>query len=230
MQLSIVIVCYGEDLSRLLAEVGAQRAAGDEVIVVDNKASAGGTDGFAVTPRSTASSTVPATWGSPRRSISARGRATRDVLLLLNPDAIPAPGCFDALRRPPASYAAWMGVVTLPGGDRVNTAGGESHYLGFSWVGGLDEPVSELPRDPYHAGFISGACLAVRLDVWREMGGFPSRTTSSSISTMSTSRIAYGCQAGTSASSRPPASSMTTSSTSGLRKWRNLEAATGGRR
>ena len=125
------------------------------------------------TPRSIAWSTVRAIWGSrPAVNLGAR-EATRDVLLLLNPDAIPAPGCFEALRRPPAAYAAWMGVVTLPGGDRVNTAGGESHYLGFSWVGGLDEPVSELPGDPYHAGFISGACLAVRLDVWREMGGFP---------------------------------------------------------
>ena len=38
-------------------------------------------------------------------AVNLAGEATRDVLLLLNPDAIPAPGCFEALRRPPASYA-----------------------------------------------------------------------------------------------------------------------------
>jgi GT2 family glycosyltransferase len=173
MQLSIVIVCYGEDLSRLLAEVGAQRAEGDEVIVVDNKASAGGTEGVRGHPEVDRVVDSPGNLGFPPAVNLGARAATRDVLLLLNPDAIPAPGCFEALRRPPASYVAWMGVVTLPGGERVNTAGGESHYLGFSWVGGLDEPVSDLPHDPYHAGFISGACLAVRLDVWREMGGFP---------------------------------------------------------
>ena len=95
------------------------------------------------------------------------------MLLLLNPDAIPAPGCFEALRNPPKSYAAWMGVVTLPGRERVNSAGGESHFLGFSWVGGLNDPVSALPQEPYRPGFVSGARLAVRLDVWRELGGFP---------------------------------------------------------
>jgi GT2 family glycosyltransferase len=173
MELSIVIVCYGEDLSRLLTEVGAQRAAGDEVIVVDNKASAGGTAGIRDHPEVDRVVDSPGNLGFPPAVNLGARAATRDVLLLLNPDAIPASGCFEALRRPPASYVAWMGVVTLPGGDRVNTAGGESHYLGFSWVGGLGEPVSELPRDPYHACFISGACLAVRLDVWREMGGFP---------------------------------------------------------
>ena len=173
MQLSIVIVCYGEDLTRLLAEVGVQRTPGDEVIVVDNKASAGGTDGIRGHPVVDRVVDSPGNLGFPPAVNLGARAATRDVLLLLNPDAIPAPGCLDALRNPPDSYAAWMGVVTLPGGERVNTAGGESHYLGFSWVGGLDEPVSALPRQPYHAGFISGACLAVRLEVWRELGGFP---------------------------------------------------------
>ena len=173
MQLSIVIVCYGEDLSRLLDEVGAQRAEGDEVIVVDNKATAGGTAGVRGHPEVDRVVDSPGNIGFPPAVNLGARAATRDVLLLLNPDAIPAPGCFEALRSPPPSYEAWMGVVTLPGGDRVNTAGGESHFLGFSWVGGLDEPVSTLPVQPYHAGFISGACLAVRLDVWREMGGFP---------------------------------------------------------
>jgi GT2 family glycosyltransferase len=173
MRLSVVIVCFGEELSPLLDEVGRQREPGDEIIVVDNLATAGGTAGIRDHPQVDRVVDSPGNVGFPPAVNLGAALATGDVLVLLNPDAIPAPGCLAALRRPPESYVAWMGVVTLPGGERVNTAGGESHYLGFSWVGGLGEPVSAVPQQPYHAGFISGACLAVRLGVWRELGGFP---------------------------------------------------------
>jgi GT2 family glycosyltransferase len=173
MRFSIVIVCFGEDLSRLLDEVGRQRREGDEVIVVDNRAALGGTAGVRGHAQVDRVVDSPGNIGFPPAVNLGAAVATGDVLLLLNPDTIPAPGCFDELRRPPADYAAWMGVVTLPDHDHINTAGGESHYLGFSWVGRLGESVAELPPAPYTPGFISGACLAVRLEVWRELGGFP---------------------------------------------------------
>jgi GT2 family glycosyltransferase len=173
VRLSIVIVCFGEDLSRLLDAVHEQRAPGDEVIVVDNLATAGGTAGVREHPAVDRVVDSPGNLGFPPAVNLGAAVAQGDALVLLNPDAIPAPGCLDALRDPPPSYDAWMGVVTLPGGDRINTAGGESHFLGFSWVGGLGDPVSALPREPYRTGFVSGACMGVRLPVWRELGGFP---------------------------------------------------------
>ena len=82
---------------------------------------------------------VPEATPSVGGSNAGAQHATGDAIVLLNPDSVPAPGCLDALRAPPAEWDAWMGVVTMPGGERVNTAGGESHFLGFSWSGRLGE-------------------------------------------------------------------------------------------
>jgi GT2 family glycosyltransferase len=172
LRLSIVIVCFGEDLAELLAEVGRQRADGDEVIVVDNAAAAGGTAGVRDHPEVTRLIDAPGNLGFAAAANLGAAAAGGDALLLLNPDAIPAPGCLDAMRHPPDGWDAWMGVVTLRDGETVNTAGGVSHFLGFSWVGRLGDRVATLPAEPYTTGFLSGACLAVRLEVWRELGGF----------------------------------------------------------
>jgi N-acetylglucosaminyl-diphospho-decaprenol L-rhamnosyltransferase len=173
VRLSIVIVAFGEDLGALLAEIGRQREAGDEVIVVDNKAPQGGTPGVRGNP------SVDRVVDSPRNLGFASGvnlvarHARNETLLLLNPDAVPAPDLLERIRRPPDDWAAWMGVVTLPDGERLNTAGNVAHFLGFGWIGRFLEPVSALPVEPYETGFLSGACLAVRRGVWERVGGFP---------------------------------------------------------
>ncbi|HEX8123144.1 MAG TPA: glycosyltransferase family 2 protein [Solirubrobacteraceae bacterium] len=106
-------------------------------------------------------------------------RATRAPLVfLLNPDCEVAEGCLDALRavaeeRP--GWGAWQALVTLPGGDVVNTAGNLVHFLGFGWAGRLDEPVASVPNDPHEVGFVSGAALAIRRAAWDEAGGFDER-------------------------------------------------------
>jgi GT2 family glycosyltransferase len=169
VRLSIVIVRYGDDLSALLAEVGRQRAADDEVIVVDNRGSAE-LRGHPAIDRLLAS---PRNLGFAGGVNLAARQATGDALLLLNPDAVPGPGCLERLRQPPAGWAAWMPVVTLPGGERINTAGNVAHFMGFGWVGRLEEPVAALPHEPYPTGFLSGAALAVRRDAWERVGGFP---------------------------------------------------------
>jgi GT2 family glycosyltransferase len=66
-----------------------------------------------------------------------------------------------------------MGLVTLEDGERVNTAGGVAHFLGFGWVGRYLEPVDSIDPRPHEVGFLSGACLAVRRRTWYEVGGFP---------------------------------------------------------
>ncbi len=170
---SIVLVCFGEDLRALLDELGRQRAAEDEVIVVDNAAAQGGTPWVREHPQADRVIDSPGNLGyAPAVNLGAAA-GSRDVLLILNPDAVPLPGCLDALRAPPPDWSAWMGVVTLPGGERVNAAGGDAHYLGFSWAARYGEPVGALPADPYPTAFLSGACLAVRMDVWNALGGYP---------------------------------------------------------
>jgi GT2 family glycosyltransferase len=109
--------------------------------------------------------------------------ASGDLLVFLNPDAVPTRGFCEAIRRPAADgrgWAAWMGLVTARGGTIVNTEGGVVHFTGIAWAGGAGRPLGPgsageggSPPAPREVGFASGACLAVPHDRWREAGGFP---------------------------------------------------------
>ena len=94
------------------------------------------------------------------------------LLFFLNPDAVPAPGCLDAIREAPADWGAWQALVLQAGGERVNTRGNVVHFLGFGWAGGHDEPAASVGPEPVEVGFASGAALAVRRAAWDEVGGF----------------------------------------------------------
>src|SRR6266550_4332018 len=83
--------------------------------------------------------------------------------------AVPAPGCLDGLRacavkRP--EWGAWQALVTMAGGELVNTAGNVVHYLGFGWAGQLGQPVATVDARPHEVGFCSGAALVVRREAW----------------------------------------------------------------
>ena len=118
-----------------------------------------------------------------------------ELLFFLNPDAVPAPGCLDALREAPADWGAWQALVLQAGGELVNTRGNVVHFLGFGWAGGHDEPAAE--RRP-RAG-------RSRLRLRRRAGGATRgvgrgrrlRTARSSCTArISTSRCGCGWQAG----------------------------------
>jgi GT2 family glycosyltransferase len=102
------------------------------------------------------------------------GAASGELLLLLNPDARPLPGFREAIARPWADkrgWDAWMGLVTCNGGREVNTAGNPVHFTGLAWAGEHGRPLSDIaPREIPTA---SGACLALPLENFRDIGGFP---------------------------------------------------------
>jgi N-acetylglucosaminyl-diphospho-decaprenol L-rhamnosyltransferase len=173
VRLSVIIVAYGGDVAPTLDVLATQRRPGDEIVVVDNLASAGGTAGVADHPA------VDRLLRPPRNLHYADGAnlgaagAAGDAIVLLNPDAVPEPGFLDACRAAPAEWDAWSGVLTLPpDGSRINNAGGVVHYLGLAWSGRHGEPARLLPADPYPAGFLSGGCLVARLPAWRTLGGY----------------------------------------------------------
>ena len=64
-------------------------------------------------------------------------------------------------------WGAWQALVTLPGGERVNTGGNVVHYLGFGWAGrARTRRSAAVDARPHEVGFRSGAALVVRREAW----------------------------------------------------------------
>jgi GT2 family glycosyltransferase len=172
---SFVIVTWNSRaaLEHALPPLLEQLADGDEVIVVDNASS----DGTASLVRERwpacrvieTGANLGFAAGCNRGAADARG----DLLVFINPDAAPAPGFRTALEDVPGDWDAWMPLVTMEGGDLVNTSGGVIHFTGISWAGEAGTPASVMASTPTEVGFVSGACFAIPRPVWDRHGGFP---------------------------------------------------------
>jgi N-acetylglucosaminyl-diphospho-decaprenol L-rhamnosyltransferase len=178
--LAVVTVTHNSagQIHETLLEVSKQLRDGDELVVVDNAS----TDG-----------TRAAVWAAaPKARVLKRDHnlgfaagcnvgvaaASAPVVLFLNPDARPAPGCLDTLRRVAVerpAWGAWQALVTMGAGSRINTAGNVTHFLGMGWAGRCGEPVANAPRTPMEVNFASGAALVVRRDAWERVAGFDER-------------------------------------------------------
>src|SRR5262249_54662946 len=175
LRLSVVVVAYNSaaSLPALLDALGAQMAAGDEVIVVDN-ASHDATAALAAAHPAVGRVVQPGgNVGFAAGSNAGARAATGDAVLLLNPDVVPEPGFLEAMRRPREGWDGGMGLVLLADGEHVNRAGGGVHSLGFAWAGRYGLPAGAIPAEPHEVGFLSGACMAVRREAWSRLGGFP---------------------------------------------------------
>jgi N-acetylglucosaminyl-diphospho-decaprenol L-rhamnosyltransferase len=97
------------------------------------------------------------------------------LLLFLNPDCVVQPGALAALRAAASArpgWGAWQALVTLPGGQTINTSGGITHWLGFGWTGEYEHPVPPADAPLREVSFASGAALVVRREAWDAAGGF----------------------------------------------------------
>jgi N-acetylglucosaminyl-diphospho-decaprenol L-rhamnosyltransferase len=179
---AVAVVVVGHDsagdLAATLPALTAQLRPGDELVVVDNASA----DGTAAAARALAPAATVIETGANlgfAGGCNAGARAsTAPLLLFLNPDAVPAAGCIDALRdcagrRP--EWGAWQALVTMAQGRLVNSAGNEVHFLGFGWAGHCEQPVVALHDAPADVGFASGAALVVRRAAWDAAGGFDDR-------------------------------------------------------
>jgi GT2 family glycosyltransferase len=175
--LSVLIVAYEsrDDLTKTLPALLPELGEGDELIVVDNKPG----DGSAELVRELAPQARFVTMG--RNTGFAGGcnagaeAAAGDLLVILNPDAAPQPGFGEAIRRPwleGREWGAWQALVADGEARCVNSAGNPIHFTGIVWAGGHGRPLSEAPP-PGEVAAASGACLAMPLARWREVGGFP---------------------------------------------------------
>jgi GT2 family glycosyltransferase len=174
--LSVLIVAWnsGDHLAQTLPAVVSELGEGDEVILVENCPG----DGSAEVARRLAPAARILRPG--RNSGFAAGcnaaaeEARGDLLVILNPDAVPLAGFGAAIRQPwDGDWTAWQALVADGDGALVNSWGNPVHFTGIVWAGGHGRPLSEAPP-AREVPALSGACLAIRRDSWRRLGGFPS--------------------------------------------------------
>jgi GT2 family glycosyltransferase len=174
--LSVIVVAHDSlaDLRRTLPALIDELGTGDEVIIVDS----GSSDQLAAELPSLLPSarliTAPGNVGFAAGANLGAACATRELLVLLNPDARVQAGWGQAIRVLwGGDWAAWMGLVTMDGGAAINTSGGVLHFTGLGWAGQAGEPITAAPSAVAEVGFLSGACLAIPRHTWDAAGGFP---------------------------------------------------------
>jgi GT2 family glycosyltransferase len=177
--LSVLIVAWNsrEELARTLPALLPELGEGDELIVVDNDSADG-------TPEAVEEMAPQARVVRTGRNLGFAGgcnagaaAASGELLVILNPDAMPLAGWGEAIRRPwldDRDWAAWQALVADSGATEINSAGNPVHFTGIVWAGGHGRPIAEAPSAG-EVPALSGACLAIPLRTWREIGGFPER-------------------------------------------------------
>jgi GT2 family glycosyltransferase len=180
--LSVVIVTHNSRrvVGATLEALAAQLRDRDEVIVVDNASSDGTASAVGELAPWARLVETGANLGFAGGCNRGAAEASGELLVLLNPDAVPQAGWRDGIERPLAEdrgWSAWQGLVTADRGATVNTRGGVVHFTGIAWAGGAGAAIDELaPLQTLAAeepGFVSGACLAVPRSVYEEAGGMP---------------------------------------------------------
>jgi N-acetylglucosaminyl-diphospho-decaprenol L-rhamnosyltransferase len=174
--MAVVAVTHqsAEDLPGLLQTLVPQLGEDDELAIVDNAS----TDGTPAVARKLCERARVIETGDNlgfAEGCHMGAEMTRAPLLVfLNPDSQPQPGCIERLRRAAlehTDWGAWQAAVLLDEGH-VNTSGGVVHYLGLGWAGDCGLPVSVLPGEDREIAFPSGAALVVRREIWSALAGF----------------------------------------------------------
>jgi GT2 family glycosyltransferase len=164
--LSVVMVTYNSAAAvrATLPALVPQLRPGDELVVVDNRSS---DETPAVVRRLAPDAVVvesPGNLGFAAGANAGARAAGGELLVILNPDAVPAPGFLEAIRDPAGDWTAWMGLVRA--GDGVNSSGGIVHFTGIAWAG------QAAPSDTREVAFLSGACLAIPRATFLAAGAF----------------------------------------------------------
>jgi GT2 family glycosyltransferase len=171
--ISVVIVAFhsGERLSRCLAALTPGE--GLEVIVVNNGGRAPEIEAAeeydfvrVLKPAANLGFAAGANLGARQ--------ASGEVLIFLNPDAVAEADALGELARTLRDHAIGIAMPRLRLLDRpelMNSAGNELHVTGLAWAGGFGRPAEEyrVLRDITYA---SGAAMAVRAELFWELGGF----------------------------------------------------------
>jgi GT2 family glycosyltransferase len=177
-RLSVLVVTWNERelVERSLPPLLEQLRDGDELIVADNDSSDGTPEAVQRLAPAATLVRMPSNDGYMPACNAAAERATGDLLITLDADAIVAPGFCDAIRKPAIDgygWDCWMGVVTMDDRQLINTSGGVSHFTGISWTRQIGEPADAAPREPGEVAFVTGVCLTTTRAAWERSPGFP---------------------------------------------------------
>lgn len=172
---SAVIVAFGDEpwLEPCVLACRDQDGVSVEVVLVDNGCTDGAVDRLEGTPGVVVV--------RPGRNLGfaagcnlGAAHATARVLAMVNPDTQPARDSLAALagvaERPDVGVSTCsLRLARDP--ELLNSAGNEVHFLGLSWSGAFEERAAahDRRRDVLAA---SGAGMAIRRELWEQMGGF----------------------------------------------------------
>lgn len=174
-KVSVVVVAFGNEptLSKCLAAILASTGVEIELLVVDNGANPAHLECLADYPAALLIG-PPLNRGFTGANNEAVGQSTGDIVALVNADAFVE---HDALARLAAAASqpdTGIATASVRLADRphlLNSAGNPVHYSGLSWSGAFEEPAVEH-ADTTEVASASGAALALRREVWDELGGF----------------------------------------------------------
>jgi GT2 family glycosyltransferase len=175
-KLGIILVAYGngEDIRYLLDIIKKEKRPGDKIVLIDNHpdhATAAIAEKHKVVDITIRSTNVGFAEGCNVAAKEVENEV--DLLFFLNPDCKPEAGAITQLReagRP--EWAAWMGLLVLDDGRKVNTAGNVVHISGLSWVTGFGDNPRKY-QEIKEVDVASGADLVVRVRAWKLIKGFP---------------------------------------------------------
>jgi len=164
---TVVVVAYGsgDALTRCLDSL-----AGEDVVVVNNGPRGPEIDEAERRVRVLQSENDGFGAGC---NLGARG-AAGEVLVFLNPDTVVQPDAVNALARrlgDPSIGVVQARLALLSDPLTLNSSGNVVHVSGLAWPGGYGDAVASVDsvRDVAYA---SGAALAMRAELFRELGGF----------------------------------------------------------
>lgn len=176
-QTTVIVLAYGDEpyLADVVDAVLASTGVRLDLVVVDNGCTSDAVRDLPDVPQLTVL--------RPDRNLGFTGgvnlaaaHVSTPTITLLNSDAVVRPDTVallvGTLQDDPSIGIAGSLIVLADDPATVNSAGNPLHVLGLSWAGSMGEPTTSFvgTREVTSA---SGACLAVRLDWWRELGGFP---------------------------------------------------------